>query len=1023
MTSIQKYIKSLQKFDFSQVTEHSLRFELNTLLNEISCRKVDVLHEGKREGKFGSPVFKVLDIKGIIGYVETKKIEDNLDYVIKSEQIKKYIQLSDNILLTNYLEFVWIRKGKIVMRETLCYLNELSNNKYQISKEKGQHIEDLIKQFLEQTPKGINNSKELAHSLAARTKILKEFLRDTIQNQISDEIQSSLTGLYHTFRTSISSDLTVSEFSDAFAQMLSYGIFLAKLNAETKYINLFTAKQFVPKSFELIYELIGFIDKLENDEYANTRWIVEEIITLLNNIDVPAIQANLSFNKNKNPNQLVVADPYLYFYEEFLSVYDFKLRKAKGVYYTPPEIVSFIIRSAGHLLETEFGIKQQFADSKKITVLDFATGTGTFILEILKQILNSAPPNSTKRQILIQEHILKNIYGFEYLIAPYTIAHLKLSQFLKDNNYELQPKERLQVYLTNTIEPLKTQYNVFVQALSDEGLTAQKIKEKPILVITGNPPYSNSSTNRSPFIINLLNDYKSGLNEKRINLDDDYIKFIRFAHNKIDKVGKGIVAIITNNSFLEGVTHRKMRQKLYEDFDKIYILNLHGNAIRKDGDDNIFDIRVGVSVLILVRLEKRLKNKEVFYFSTKEIGLIKRQQKLNYFENVNFEKVPFDKLTLSEPYFWFINKDLSLQKSYDKFIGISEIFKIFGSGVSTLRDKVCIQFTKKELNSVIADFNKLSIEQLRDKYELSNSRDWTIARAKKDIEKNINNGQIVEIHYRPFDKRYTFYTGTSRGFIGMPQKKVAFNLLEKINFGLVFPRYVISEFMHCFVSNTICEYSLGGIHTASETNIAPLYFYFEQNGSTNGNGLLFDNTEGRKLNFTDKFKGFINETYQNIFTAEEIFYYIYAVLYSTTYREKYLEFLKIDFPKIPFTNDFEIFKTLSTFGKQLVNAHTFNGIPNHSVGLPMGLGNTFVTNINYKDNRLFYNDTNYFENVSEDVFNFKIGGYQIVEKYLKERKNRKLENNEITRVEEIINIIDFTIKQMKEIDTLTQNWI
>ncbi len=1021
MTAIQKYIKSLQKIDFSQVTEHSLRFELRNLLEDILNRKVDILHEGKREGKFGSPDFKISDKNGIIGYVETKKIDDNLEKIIKSDQIKKYIQLSDNLLLTNYLEFIWIRKGKIELRETICYLSDLKNKKFLISQEKDQNTENVIKQFLKENPTGINNAKELAHAIATRTKILKDFLRETIQSQIDNEIQSPLTGLYSTFQTSISSELTVSEFSDAFAQMLSYGIFLAKLNADIKEINLYTAKQFIPKSFELIHELVGFIDKLENEEYTDTRWIVEEIITLLNNIDVRAIQESLSFNKNKNPDKSVVADPYLYFYEEFLSVYDAKLRKSKGVYYTPPEIVSFIIRSAGHLLENDFGIKQQFADSKKITVLDFATGTGTFILEILKQILNSVPPNSTKRQILIQEHILKNIYGFEYLIAPYTIAHLKLSQFLKDNNYELQPKERLQVYLTNTIEPLNTQYNVFVQALSQEGQTAQKIKDKPILVITGNPPYSNSSTNRSQFIINLLNDYKIGLNERRINLDDDYIKFIRFAHNKIEKAGKGIVAIITNNSYLEGVTHRRMRQKLYEDFDKIYIVNLHGNTLKKETNENIFDIRVGVSIIFFVRLEKRLKDKEIYYFSTTGNNLISRQQKYDYFEKVNFESVPFKKLSLDAPYFWFTDKDLSLQNNYDKFTSISEIFKIYGSGVSTLRDSVCIQFTKKEIENVITDFEKLTLENLKEKYELKNSRDWTIERAKNDIVKNKKNGQIVEIYYRPYDKRYTFFTGTSRGFIGMPQKKVANNLIEKINFGLVFPRYIIGEFNHCFVVNSIGEYSLGGVHTASETNIAPLYLYSENDN--NGNGIIFDKTEGRKLNYTDNFKTQLKHLYNSQFTAEEIFYYICAILHSPTYREKYVEFLRIDFPKIPFTTDTIIFKQLSLIGKQLVNAQIFIEIPAQNVGIPMGLGDTDVTKIQFKENRIYYNQTNYFDNVSNEIYNFKIGGYQVIDKYLKERKKRKLDNDEIVKLEEIINIIDFTIKQMDIIDRLTNKWI
>ncbi len=1026
MTSVQKYINSLQNIDFSEVTELSLRFELKSLLEAVSDRNVDILHEGKREGKFGAPDFKISDKNGIIGYVETKKIDENLDSVIKSDQIKKYIELSDNLLVTNYLEFIWIRKGIIELREKICTSENLAVFKNLSGLEA---TENLINQFLKETPTGINNSKALAHALATRTKILKDFLRVTIQTQIDNNAQSPLTGLLSTFQTSISSELTVSEFSDAFAQMLSYGIFLAKLNADngvaTEHaLSLRNAKYYIPKSFELIHELVGFIDKLENDEYADTRWIVEEIIALLNNLDVKAIQLSLSFNKNKNPDSTVVADPYLYFYEEFLSVYDAKLRKSKGVYYTPPEIVSFIVSSAGQLLENEFGIKQQFADGKNVTVLDFATGTGTFILEILKQIFNSVPPNSTKRQILIQEHILKNIYGFEYLIAPYTIAHLKLSQFLKENNYEMQSKERLQVYLTNTIEPLNTQYNVFVQALSKEGETAQKIKEKPILVITGNPPYSNSSTNKNPFILNLLNDYKIGLNEQKINLDDDYIKFIRFAHNKIEKTGKGIVAIITNNSYLDGVTHRRMRQKLHEDFDKIYIVNLHGNAIKKEGDENVFDIRVGVSILFLIKnFTKNSKigkvENEVYYFSVKEHNLISRKHKFEYLKNTEFENVAFEKLNLTEPYYWFTDKVIDENSDYHKFWSVTDIFKTYSVGIGTKVDKISIDFIKEKLEKRIQRIikDKPKISELIQEYDLNENTTWEYERA---LKANFDKNNIVEYDYRPFDTRYIFY---DIQFLSRNRKEVMDNFFGYQNMGIIVPRQSkLPDYNHAFITNKISDESfLAGGRDLGAGVVFPLYLYSDQTG--NGNGLLFEKVEGRKLNYSDNFKHFIKDTFKDKFTAEEVFYYIYAVLHSPTYREKYVEFLKIDFPKIPFTDNFKTFETLSKLGEQLVNAHIFKEIPSQDVGIPMGLGTTEVTKIQFKENRLYYNETNYFDTVSDEIYNFKIGSYQVIDKYLKERKNRKLENNEILRMEEIINVIDFTIKQMGIIDNITKEWI
>ncbi len=1097
MLVIQNYIKALQRIDFSKDSEHSLRFELKNLLENHSNRKVNILHHGKREGKFGAPDFKISDEKGIVGYVETKKSGENLEHIIKSEQIKKYIQLSDNLLLTNYLEFIWIRKGKIELRESLCFLSDLQNKKFQVSTEKENSTENVINQFLKENSIGIGTAKELAHALATRTKILKDFLRETIQYQTDSQQQSPLTGLYNTFKTSISTDLTVSEFSDAFAQMLSYGIFLAKLNADShsvagEALSLRNAKYFIPKSFELIHELVGFIDNLENDEYTDTRWIVEEIITILNNIDVISIQSTLSFNKNKFTPQLSEnfelsesyelseswkSDPYLYFYEEFLSVYDAKLRKAKGVYYTPPEIVGFIIRGAGKLLETEFGVNQQFADSKKVTVLDFATGTGTFVLEILKQILDSVPENSTQREILIREHILKNIYGFEYLIAPYTIAHLKLSQFLKDNNYEMQPKERLQIYLTNTIEPLNTQYNAFVQALSKEGVTAQKIKEKPILVITGNPPYSASSSNKNQFILNLINDYKKDLNERSLNsLSDDYVKFIRFAHHKIEKTGNGIVAVITNNSYLDGIVFRKMRQKLFEDFDKIYIINLHGNSLKKEGDENVFDIRVGVSILFLIKSEKPIANKEIFYFSTKDNNLITRKQKFDYFKSTNLDELPFEKLKLSEPYFWFTNKNIDKNSNYYKFWNITDIFKVYSVGVGTKVDKISVDTSKTRLSERVQIIinNKFKLGELIREYSLNEKTTWEYNRALKTT---FDENKITEYDYRPFDQRYVFY---DNNFLSRSRKEVMDNFFNKQNIAIIAPRQSkLPDYRHAFIAKNISDESfLAGGRDLGAGVVFPLYLYSEQNG--NGNGLLFEKQAGRKLNYTDDFKSFIQthftenveneslrnelnnleenlqeqqqilemllagkslliEQQQNIIadielninqlkqqaqnnttnyqpSGEEVFYYIYAVLHSPTYREKYIEFLKIDFPKIPFVKSLAVFQKLSKLGEKLANAHLLNEIPAQNIGEYPEKGTNEVTKIEWANNCLYFNQKQFFGKVSEDIFNFKIGSYQVLAKYLKERKQQILSTAELERIIQIINIINFTLKQMEEID-------
>ncbi len=553
MINLKNYIKELQSVSIDELMEHSKRFALETLLREVvdtvvSRKEVKVLHEPKRKDNYGSPDFKIYTASSIIGYVENKKITENLDNVLKSAQIKKYRELSPNILLTNYLEFLWI-KGDNIQRETLCYASDLENKKIKLDENKIQSVENILKNFFSEAPVGISNAKDLALALAVRSKNLKDFLNDDLENQENAEEQTRLVGLYETFKSYVFNELTISEFADAFAQMLVYGLFLAKLNADTKEVTLYNAKKYIPQSFELIRELVGFLDELEAVNYKDTRWIIDEVISIMNNLALDEIQKSLQFSKKVKDSENIETDPYIYFYETFLAAYDKNLRKTKGVYYTPPQVVNFIVRSVNEVLKNTFKIEAGFAQPEKVTVLDFATGTGTFIIEILKQIFEAIPAHNKQfKEMLIKDHILKNIYGFEYLIAPYTIAHLKLSQFLKENNYELKDNERFQLFLTNILEPIaEIKPNLYAKSLSKEGKLAQKIKDKPILVITGNPPYSGHSKNTGKWITNLLkgndiwatekvgkqaNYYKvegKPLGERNPKwLQDDYVKFSSF---------------------------------------------------------------------------------------------------------------------------------------------------------------------------------------------------------------------------------------------------------------------------------------------------------------------------------------------------------------------------------------------------------------------------------------------------------------------------------------------------------------
>jgi len=623
--SFQEYIKQLRSHPLDKITEQTHRSALESLLRSVANKynpETRIQHEPKRQGSFGAPDFLVYTDASIIGYVENKKPAEHLDKIINGVQIKKYLELSSNILITNYLEFVWIKKNETdersIKRETLCYLSDIENRKFKLDKNKVDAVEFLLKSFFSQPPRGVNSVKGLSCELAIRCHHLREFLTNELkEEQENKDNRCKVYGLYDTFKEHIFNELTIEEFADAFAQMLVYGLFLAKLDADDNKINFTNAREYIPSSFKLIKELVDFIRELkERSSYKEIVWVVEEVFNILNHLDLLSIKGELSFGKRKtkSENDFLHKDPYIYFYEDFLADYDKKMRKDKGIYYTPLPVVSFIIRAVNNILGKTFSIPDGLADYKKVTLLDFATGTGTFLLETLKQIFTSLPAGSGRKQLLIKEHILKNFYGFECLIAPYTIAHIKLSQFLKDNGYTMGDEERLQIYLTNTLDPTDEKTPEFLlPSLSEEGKSANKIREKPILVITGNPPYNVKSKNKGEWIKKQLQVYKQGLAETRINLDDDYIKFIRYGEYMVNNTGDGVLAYISNNSFLSGLTHRQMRKHLLQTFDKIYILDLHGDARIKETTPMVIQIKMCLilcKVCLLTYLSKLAKRKK-----------------------------------------------------------------------------------------------------------------------------------------------------------------------------------------------------------------------------------------------------------------------------------------------------------------------------------------------------------------------------------------------------------------------------
>ena len=663
------------------------------------------------------------------------------------------------------------------------------------------------------------------------------------------------------------------------------------------------------------------------------------------------------------------------------------------------------------------------------------------LLETYKTALENV--DRGQKNQFIRNNLLTNFFGFEYLIAPYIVAHLKLITYLTEEGFKFEEEDRVKVYLTDTLDDTHYQRDSLFPHISDEGEEATKIKlEKKIWVVLGNPPYSNYSKNKKPFIQTLIKDYKKELNETALNLDDDYIKFLRFAQAKIEEKkysyeknnntinakiegpGQGIIGVITNNSYLDGIAHRTMRRSLLNTFDKIYIINLHGNSNIGEPDKNVFDVKIGVSIALFIKTPQPLKSKEVYYYSTLKHSLLKRPEKDDFLYANDLQSIKWTKLKPEAPGYWFVDRDLTHQKDYNKGWGLNKIFKVYSSGIQTKRDKITITFTKQKLEDILLDLEKLSEDEFSRKYKLPpDGRDWKVSIVKQKTIP-IKEEYFNVIHYRPFDYRYTYMSGKTKNFVAYPRYNVMQHFIKKENIGLIFPRNWDQYAMWSapFVTDKITDIHLVG----SQSYIAPLYIY-NTNGEydQNGNGFLFRDKE-KKDNFTKEFRLFLKRQNLKNYVPEQILGYIYAIIFCPTYREKYFEFFKIDFSKIPFTKDLKVFEKMSTLGLELIEHHLLKrNYAQKEKPVFVVDGDNKVDGYFYdeKKQRLYINKVQYFERFPQSVWEYEIGGYQVIDKYLKSRKKLCLTYTEVEHVKKVSVSLSKTIELQKNIDELCMSWI
>lgn len=988
--------KSVSKGDYTEMT---LRTPLENLIRGLNT-DYDVTHEAKKIKELGAPDFTAYRASVNVGYVEAKDLGKNLDEELESKQLKKYRESIDNIVLTDYRRFILIRGSQTIFDQSLFSLADLRNPKSRISDSKIEEFLQLTDTFFGYSQPTIKSAKVLAEELAKKTKLLKDLATEQLEEDLL-KVQSGLppSSLYDFYETlnELIQDISVVDCADAYAQTITYGLFLAKINEEGS-LDRETAASHIPRNIKIIRKIFSSIagDALP----ANVSWIVDALIDILNASEVDEILSEIDFRGKKD------RDPFTFFYEDFLALYEPEKKKRLGVYYTPRPVVSFIVKSVNQILKDEFDKPMGLAEDG-LTILDPAVGTGTFLwlvylstlVELKDKGLGGVIPNK------IKNHILKDFYGFELLITPYIISHLKLTSVLKKWFYEFQDDDRVQVYLTNTLEPFETHaYMPFFRELTEESETADNLKlKKSILAVVGNPPYSVSSSNKSKWILEKMQDYKRGLNEKNIQpLDDDYIKFIRFAEWKIEQNSCGVIGFITNNSYLDGLIHRRMREHLISTFDRIYILNLHGDSARRekspDGtkDENVFDIQQGVAIGLFIKSDAII-DKKVFHADL--FG--EREQKYNWLDTNTISTVPWLELAPTAPHYFFVPKDFALQQTYNEFWSITDIFGNYSSGVQTGKDHLSTDINRDQLISrvktILSDPDEKKIREI---YSLQDTSDWSLKRFKTAT---FDDSKVVRVLYRPFDFRWVFY---DKHAMQRDRYATMRHFLAGKNVGLVIVRQFAEDemFNHVFVTDTIADRRI----TLSKRGagfIFPLYTYRREGAAY-----------VEEPNFKDDFVKFIEERYAACrVTPIEILGYIYAILHSPTYREIYNEFLKIDFPRINFVKDYISFKSLSEVGLQLLDLHLMKLNLKTSMSFNV-TGSNIVEFVKYKEGKTYINKTQFFNGIPEDVWTFYIGGYQVLDKWLKSRKGRELSSGEIERFLQIVETIKKTIKHMQEID-------
>lgn len=1046
MRLLPEYIRLIDKArKTGAATEHSYRSALEYLFNSLG-RDIQALNEPKRVA-VGAPDFIIQQSGLVVGHVEAKDLPVDLRELkgANRDQKARYLKGFQNLIYTNCLDFEFYRNGELTSRTSIAELGAGLAPK----PENYDTLENLLRNFVQQRPQTITSPRVLAELMAGKALLIKDVLANALRED--DDEETELANQYDAFRTHLIHDITPEDFADIYAETLAYGMFAARVHDRT--LDTFSraeALENLPKSNPFLRSLFSYIAGPELDERIS--WIVDELADVFRACDVRKLMKGFGKLSGRD-------DPFLHFYETFLASYNPAKRKARGVWYTPEAVVTFIVRAVDGALRDHFHLADGLADTSKVTidwdtgqrqltkdgiigksgknakvqkevhrvqVLDPATGTGTFLAEVIKRVAPAVKGSAEGMwSKYVERDLIPRVHGFELLMASYAMCHIKLDMILAELGYSpTKAPPRLSVYLTNSLEEgdPANQLLPFAQWLSNEVKQANAIKrDMPIMCVIGNPPYSGESSNKGPWIMDLMSSYKNEpggreklkeRNSKWIN--DDYVKFIRLAEHLIDRNGQGIVGFITNHGYLDNPTFRGMRWKLLSTFDRIEVLDLHGSSkkqeVAPDGgaDKNVFDIQQGVSILIAVKRPGKKGPKPLARVYHSEMWGTREEKYERLWRGP--EDVIWTELTPIAPHFSMKPRDHDTGTEYEKGFSIRDLFLEGGTGVVTKRDNLTIHRTPGGVWQAVQDMLHLSELEVRTKYDLPEDvRDWKYAWAKRDLQNHTAKENIKPISYRPFDKRFIYFTGQSRGFVGWPVEKLMRHFVGGENVGLCTARSNKNASPdHFFVTDCMMETKYA--ESSTQSAVFPLYLYpgpddLDRSRRVNLDPKLFEKLRSKAR---DKVSGLPSEL--------DVFDYIYGALHCPDYRSTYAEFLKSDFPRVPWPKSPKVFWRVVAAGGQLRRLHLMQPA---AVGEPTfpfkGEGGGLVDKIDYSDGSIWINASQRFQKVPAVAWSMRIGGYYPAQKWLKDKRGSELNLEEVRHYQRVLEVLVKTNSIMQSI--------